>query len=114
MSTHSRLVSPSASGQNSTLTGTLAGKALMEGFLRLFLSQVVLPMPLSFAVFPLVHFTSSKRIMGEFANLTWPKIVAWGIAISPLTIRVISRHAAQRDLTRRSRGYCFRKTINRI
>src|SRR3954468_8253302 len=85
-----------ASGQNSTLTGTLAGQIVMEGFLNirlkpwlrrlitrlaaiipavvvtamlgehgtaklLILSQVILSMQLSFAVFPLVMFTSDKR-----------------------------------------------------
>jgi manganese transport protein len=105
-----------ASGQNSTLTGTLAGQIVMEGFLDihmkpwlrrlitrgvaiipavlvigflgegsatslLVLSQVVLSVQLSFAVIPLVKFTSSKRLMGEFVNPTWLKILAWFIAI---------------------------------
>lgn len=105
-----------ASGQNSTLTGTLAGQIVMEGFLDirmkpwlrrlitraiaivpaviviaiygegsstwlLVLSQVVLSMQLSFAVFPLVMFTSDKLKMGEFVNPTWLKLLAWGIAI---------------------------------
>jgi manganese transport protein len=105
-----------ASGQNSTLTGTLAGQVVMEGFLHirlpqwqrrlitrllaiiptvivvalygehgtarlLIFSQVVLSMQLSFAVFPLVAFTSSRRIMGQFANAMWLKIAAWTVAI---------------------------------
>jgi manganese transport protein len=105
-----------ASGQNSTLTGTLAGQIVMEGFVNirlkpwlrrlitrliaiipafivtlvagphattnlLILSQVILSMQLSFAVFPLVMFTSSKRKMGEFVNPMWLKIVTWTIAI---------------------------------
>src|SRR6476619_6390638 len=88
-----------ASGQNSTLTGTLAGQIIMEGFLNirlrpwlrrlvtrliaivpavivtafygergtgqlLILSQVILSLQLSFAVFPLVMFTSDKKKMG--------------------------------------------------
>ncbi len=104
-----------ASGQNSTLTGTLAGQIIMDGFLRprmkpvarrlitrgvavvpaiiviafagegsvtslLVLSQVVLSMQLSFAVFPLVQFTSDKRKMGEFVNPGWLKALAWIIA----------------------------------
>jgi manganese transport protein len=104
-----------ASGQNSTLTGTLAGQIVMEGFLNirlapwlrrlitrliaivpavivtalygengtmqlLILSQVILSLQLSFAVFPLVQFTSDKTKMGEFANPTWLKVVAWTIA----------------------------------
>jgi manganese transport protein len=105
-----------ASGQNSTLTGTLAGQIVMEGFLNirmvpwlrrlitrliaivpavivtalygeggtfhlLILSQVILSLQLSFAVVPLVKFTSDKKKMGEFANSTWLKILSWFIAI---------------------------------
>jgi manganese transport protein len=104
-----------ASGQNSTLTATLAGQITMEGFLNLrlrpwlrrlitrglaiipaavvavmygesgtaqllILSQVVLSMQLSFAVFPLVKFTSEKAKMGEFVNPRWLKFTAWVIA----------------------------------
>jgi len=105
-----------ASGQNSTLTGTLAGQIVMEGFLNirlkpwlrrlitrlvaivpavivtafygsrgtanlLILSQVVLSMQLSFAVFPLVLFTSDNRKMGEFVNAAWVKALAWTTAV---------------------------------
>jgi manganese transport protein len=104
-----------ASGQNSTLTGTLAGQIVMEGFLNirlrpwlrrlitrmiaivpaavvavlygesgtarlLILSQVILSMQLSFAVFPLVMFTSDKLKMGEFVNPRWLKILAYFVA----------------------------------
>ncbi|HEX9219675.1 MAG TPA: Nramp family divalent metal transporter, partial [Gemmatimonadaceae bacterium] len=105
-----------ASGQNSTLTGTLAGQIVMEGFLNirlrpwlrrlitraiaiipaaivailygesgtaklLVLSQVILSMQLSFAVFPLVMFTSDKLKMGEFANPVWLKALAYAVAV---------------------------------
>lgn len=105
-----------ASGQSSTLTATLAGQIVMEGFLELRLSpwlrrlvtrliaivpaliaiiffgerstgsllvfsQVVLSLQLSFAVIPLVMFTSDRRWMGEFVNPTWLKILAWLVAI---------------------------------
>jgi manganese transport protein len=105
-----------ASGQNSTLTGILAGQIVMEGFLQirlnpwlrrlitrllaivpalltifiagessttnlLVLSQVVLSLQLSFAVIPLVMFTSNRKLMGEFVNPGWLKITAWTIAI---------------------------------
>ena len=104
-----------ASGQSSTLTATLAGQIVMEGFLRfrlppwlrrlatrllaiipaliaivffgeqstgqlLVFSQVVLSLQLSFAVIPLVMFTSDRRLMGEFVNPKWLKVVAWAIA----------------------------------
>jgi len=92
-----------ASGQSSTITGTLAGQVVMEGFMRwrirpwvrrlltrlvaiipaifvigargsgsvtdlLILSQVVLAMQLPLAMFPLLHFTSSRKWMGRFRS----------------------------------------------
>lgn len=80
-----------ASGQNSTLTGTLAGQIVMEGFLNLrirdsgtakllILSQVILSLQLSFAVFPLVAFTSDRKKMGESTNPTWLKSAAYTVA----------------------------------
>jgi manganese transport protein len=105
-----------ASGQNSTLTGTLAGQIVMEGFLNirvrpwlrrlmtrviaiipaavvailygeqgtaklLILSQVILSMQLSFAVVPLVRFTSDRLKMGPFVNSWWLKGVAYAVAL---------------------------------
>jgi manganese transport protein len=43
------------------------------------LSQVILSLQLSFAVIPLVMFTSDKRKMGEFVNSVWLQILAWAI-----------------------------------
>ncbi len=43
----------------------------------LVLSQVVLSLQLGFAVIPLIHFTSDKEQMGEFAIKLWVKILAW-------------------------------------
>ncbi|HLW36584.1 MAG TPA: Nramp family divalent metal transporter [Chthoniobacterales bacterium] len=103
------------SGQNSTITGTMAGQIVMEGFLNirlrpwlrrlitrciaivpavivaalygasgtaklLLLSQVILSLQLSFAVIPLVLFTSERRKMGEFTSPMWLKTLAWGTA----------------------------------
>ncbi len=105
-----------ASGQNSTLTGTLAGQIVMEGFLEirlrpwlrrlitrlvaivpavivaglygekgvgdlLILSQVILSLQLSFAVVPLVWFTSDKQKMGKFVNSALIKIIAWVVTV---------------------------------
>ncbi|HXS10865.1 MAG TPA: Nramp family divalent metal transporter [Candidatus Krumholzibacteria bacterium] len=105
-----------ASGQNSTLTGTLAGQIVMEGFLNirlrpwlrrlitraiaivpaviitalygeggtaklLVLSQVILSMQLSFAVVPLILFTSDRHKMGSFANPMWVNVLAWTTAV---------------------------------
>lgn len=103
-----------ASGQSSTITGTLSGQIIMEGFIRLRVplwvqrlvtrllsvapvlifaiyyhgdeakienlltfSQVFLSVALPFAVIPLVMYTSSKKLMGEFANRQWVKWCAW-------------------------------------
>jgi manganese transport protein len=105
-----------ASGLNSTLTGTLAGQIVMEGFLHirlrpwvrrlltrgiaivpavvtailygergtaklLVLSQVILSLQLSFAVLPLVRFTSERAKMGAFVNPWWLKVVAYTVAV---------------------------------
>jgi manganese transport protein len=38
-------------------------------------------MQLPFAVFPLVMFTSNRRIMGEFVNPLWLKVISWLVAL---------------------------------
>ena len=43
----------------------------------LVLSQVVLSLQLGFAVIPLIHFNSDKKMMKEFAIKTWVKVLAW-------------------------------------
>ena len=43
-------------------------------------SQVVLSLQLSFAVFPLVGFTSDRAKMGVFVNSTALKILAYSVA----------------------------------
>ena len=103
-------------GLNSTVTATLAGQIVMEGFLKmkvqpwvrrlitrgiaiipaafvtvwygdagtaelLILTQVVLSLQLSFAVFPLVMFTASKAKMGELVAPRWLSATAWLIAL---------------------------------
>ena len=105
-----------ASGQSSTITGTLAGQVVMEGFMQwriapwlrrlitrlmaiipavliigirgnssindlLTLSQVVLALQLPLAMFPLMHFASSRRRMGAW-RLGWFLLIGgWGSAI---------------------------------
>ncbi len=105
-----------ASGQSSTITGTLAGQVVMEGFMHwrvtpwvrrlitrilailpailvigfrgngsvndlLVLSQVVLALQLPFAMFPLLHFTSSRQRMGQWKSGWFLLIAGWGSAI---------------------------------
>jgi len=112
-----------AAGQSSTITGTLAGQIVMEGYLNiriapwlrrlitrliaiipafivillygeeetgalLVLSQVVLSLQLGFAIIPLIHFTSDKKKMGEFAIKTYTQIIAWLITIIILALNI--------------------------
>jgi manganese transport protein len=103
-----------AAGQQSTLTGTLAGQIVLEGFMGtsvalkpwarrlatrmvaivpavavaassgaegvsklLTLSQVVLSLALPFCMFPLVHFTGSRAIMGDFVAPRPLRALCW-------------------------------------
>ncbi|GET34866.1 divalent metal cation transporter MntH [Prolixibacter bellariivorans] len=43
----------------------------------LVLSQVVLSLQLGFAVIPLIHFNSDRKVMKEFTIKLWVKILAW-------------------------------------
>ncbi|MGH9466492.1 MAG: divalent metal cation transporter, partial [Terriglobales bacterium] len=105
-----------ASGQSSTITGTLAGQVVMEGFMRwrippwmrrlitrlfalipavliiglrgassvtdlLVLSQVILALQLPFAMFPLLHFTSFRKRMGQWRNPAWLQVAGWTTAV---------------------------------
>jgi manganese transport protein len=105
-----------AAGQSSTITGTLAGQVVMEGFMRwrirpwvrrlitrtlailpavfviglhgdgsvtdlLTLSQVVLALQLPFAMFPLLHFTSTRKRMGVWKNGWFLLLAGWASAI---------------------------------
>ncbi len=54
----------------------------------LVLSQVVLSMQLSFAVFPLVMFTSDKLKMGEFVNPLWRKILGYAVAVAIAALNI--------------------------
>ena len=44
------------------------------------LSQVILSLQLSFAVVPLVLFTSSKAKMGVFVNRPAVQVLAWAVS----------------------------------
>jgi manganese transport protein len=106
-----------ASGQSSTITGTLAGQVVMEGFMHwrltpwvrrlitrglailpailiiglrgdssvndlLTLSQVILALQLPFAMFPLLHFSSSRKRMGAWRSGWFLLIAGWASAIA--------------------------------
>ncbi len=106
-----------AAGQSSTLTGTLAGQIVMEGYLNLriqpwvrrlltrliailpafftiyffgegatgellVLSQVVLSLQLGFAIIPLIHFVSDKKLMKGY-HIKWPlALISWLITVT--------------------------------
>jgi manganese transport protein len=40
-------------------------------------SQIILSLQLPFAVIPLIHFTSDRKRMGEFASPAWLQVMAW-------------------------------------
>jgi manganese transport protein len=46
----------------------------------LILSQVILSLQLPFAIIPLLHFTSNRKKMGEFASRMWVMVLAWTAA----------------------------------
>ncbi|MCU0427153.1 MAG: Nramp family divalent metal transporter [Candidatus Kapabacteria bacterium] len=112
-----------AAGQSSTLTGTLAGQIVMEGFLHfkmrpflrrlitrmvaiipaiwvlltagetgtyqlLILSQVILSLQLPFAIIPLIHFTSDRRQMGEFASKPLVVFFSWVVAVIIIVLNI--------------------------
>jgi manganese transport protein len=58
---------------------SLAGERSTQQLLVL--SQVILSLQLSFAIIPLIHFTSSKRHMGSLATPLWGQLLAWLTAI---------------------------------
>ena len=66
----------SIAANGSLAVGLLVGTAKLLVF-----SQVILSMQLSFAVFPLVMFTSDQEKMGEFTNALWLKVLAWFTAV---------------------------------
>jgi manganese transport protein len=111
-----------ACGLNSSLTATLAGQLIMDGFLRLrlrpvarrlitrgltivpavavaslageaavgrllVLSQVALSFALPFALFPLVLFTASRKIMGPFAAA---RATSWAAAILATALALLN------------------------
>ena len=124
-----------ASGQSSTITGTLAGQVVMEGFMRwrirpwvrrlitrlmailpaiaiigvrgegsvtdlLTLSQVVLALQLPLAMFPLLHFTSSRKLMGQWRPGVALLIGAWVSALIITSMDVAGLPASLREAWR--------------
>jgi manganese transport protein len=66
-----------AGGEGVTHFGREVGEVDQSLLTLLVFSQVVLSFQLPFAIFPLIHFTSDKRGMGEFALRGLWKALAW-------------------------------------
>ena len=112
-----------AAGQSSTITGTMSGQIVMEGFISLkispwktriitrllaitpaiviiliggtketgdllVLSQVLLSLQLPFAVIPLIHFVSSKKLMGKYVINNFTKVFSWFIALIIIVLNI--------------------------
>ena len=112
-----------AAGQSSTITGTMSGQIVMEGFIDmkiapwktrlatrllavipaviiimiggsqetgdlLILSQVLLSIQLPFAVVPLIHFVSSRELMGRYVIGSFTKIISWVIAFTIILLNI--------------------------
>ena len=121
-----------AAGQSSTITGTLAGQIVMEGYLQLrinpwirrlitrllaiipsifvivifgeekvdsllVLSQVVLSVQLGFAIIPLIHFVSDKKLMGDFSISNFIKFLAWLVATTLIYLNIKLVYQASSD-----------------
>ena len=124
-----------ASGQSSTITGTLAGQVVMEGFMRwrirpwvrrlitrlmaiipaiviigvrgegsvtdlLTLSQVVLALQLPLAMFPLLHFTSSRKLMGKWRPGVALLVAGWLSALIITAMDVVGLPESLREAWR--------------
>lgn len=124
-----------ASGQSSTITGTLAGQVVMEGFTRwridpwkrrvitrllaivpaviiigmrgagsvndlLILSQVVLALQLPFAMFPLLHFASTRRVMGNWPTPWFLLALGWLSALAITVFDIVGLPGSIADAAR--------------
>ncbi|TAJ48516.1 MAG: divalent metal cation transporter [Herbiconiux sp.] len=107
-----------ASGLASTSVGAYAGAVIMKGLLRvripilarrvvtlvpalvvlavgidptwaLVLSQVLLSIGIPFALVPLIRLTGDRQLMGEFADGTLVRVVAWAVVALIVALNVV-------------------------
>lgn len=107
-----------SAGLSSSVTGTMAGQYIMEGFLRvklpvwlprlitmvpaliiiasgvntlqaLICSQVILSLQLPFTIIPLILFTRNKKLMGSYANKPLVNVLAMGAGFIILLLNVL-------------------------
>lgn len=106
-----------ASGFSSSAVGAMAGETVMDGFVdfkmpvnlrriitmlpgaiiifagvnpmkALILSQVSLSFALPAAIIPMLVITGNKKLMGEFANRVWVKVIGWLITFIIIVLNV--------------------------
>ncbi|WP_242966569.1 Nramp family divalent metal transporter [Clostridium sp. BSD9I1] len=107
-----------ASGFSSSSVGAMAGETVMDGFVdfkipinlrriitmlpgaivilagvnpmkALVISQASLSFALPAAIIPMIIITSNKKLMGEFVNKSWIKVVGWAIASTIIALNVV-------------------------
>ncbi|MCL5961593.1 MAG: Nramp family divalent metal transporter [Chloroflexi bacterium] len=107
-----------SAGLSSSVTGTMAGQTIMEGFLQrripiwlrrlitmvpalvvialglpeilvLVVSQAVLSLQLPFTIIPLILLTNKERLMGNFANGRITSTAAWAIALIIIALNLL-------------------------
>jgi manganese transport protein len=84
-----RLLTRSVAVVPAVIVASVAGDRAVGKLLVL--SQVILSMQLSFAVFPLVHFTSLKKFTGKYANgwITTGVAVIVAVVIAGLNVYML-------------------------
>lgn len=112
-----------SAGLSSSVTGTIAGQYILEGFLNiklplwvrrlvtmipaliiigmgidamkaLILSQVILSMQLPFTIIPLIMFTRSKKIMGHYANKPLTNVLVYLVASVIIFLNILLLYQA--------------------
>lgn len=112
-----------SSGLSSSVTGTMAGQYILEGFLKvrialwirrlvtmvpaliiigmgidalkaLIISQVVLSMQLPFTIIPLILFTKNKKLMGRYANKPITNVLVVTVAVIIISLNVLLLYQA--------------------
>lgn len=112
-----------SAGLSSSVTGTMAGQYILEGFLNikislwirrlitmvpaliiiglgvdtlkaLIISQVILSMQLPFTIIPLILFTKSKKIMGRYANKPFTNVLVIIVACLIISLNLLLLYQA--------------------
>ncbi|MPN48798.1 Divalent metal cation transporter MntH [bioreactor metagenome] len=71
------------------LPGAIVILAGVNPMKALVISQASLSFALPAAIIPMIIITSNKKLMGEFVNKSWAKIVGWAIASIIIALNVV-------------------------